>query len=280
MVKLTAKVVFREQLMILTDVTGNPRHDRLLSLIAERGYMNIDELAVLLDVSTQTVRRDIRKLSEQGLITRHHGGAGRASSVVNTAFEQREVSQTDEKRSIADAIADYIPDGSTVFITIGTTVEHVARALMNHKHLRVITNSLRVAHILYKCPQFEVMVPGGTLRPHNGGIIGPVTTAFVASFRADYLVTSMGAIESDGALLEFDVNEANVAQTMMAHSRHILLAADHTKFQASAAVEMGSVAQATALFTDKLPGTALQNLLKTHQVEVILAKPGGDEAAE
>lgn len=61
--------------------------------------VNIDELANLLDVSTQTVRRDIRKLSEQGLITRHHGGAGRASSVVNTAFEQcREVSQTEEKK--------------------------------------------------------------------------------------------------------------------------------------------------------------------------------------
>lgn len=82
--------------MSLTELTGNPRHDQLM-LIAERGYMNIDELANLLDVSTQTVRRDIRKLSEQGLITRHHGGAGRASSVVNTAFEQREVSQTEEK---------------------------------------------------------------------------------------------------------------------------------------------------------------------------------------
>ncbi|PQK72452.1 DeoR family transcriptional regulator [Pantoea ananatis] len=277
MYKLCAMVVFREQSMILTDVTGNPRHDRLLRLIAERGYMNIDELALLLDVSTQTVRRDIRKLSDQGLITRHHGGAGRASSVVNTAFEQREVSQTEEKRAIAEAIADYIPDGSTVFITIGTTVEHVARALANHKNLRVITNSLRVAHILYKCPQFEVMVPGGTLRPHNGGIIGPVTSAFVAGFRADYLVTSMGAIESDGALLEFDVNEAAVAQTMMAHARHILLAADHTKFQASAAVEMGSVTQATALFTDRLPATALQNVLKAHQVEIIQATPGGDE---
>jgi DeoR/GlpR family transcriptional regulator of sugar metabolism len=63
----------------------------------------------LLDVSTQTVRRDIRKLSEQGLITRHHGGAGRASSVVNTAFEQREVSLTEEKKAIAEAVADYIP---------------------------------------------------------------------------------------------------------------------------------------------------------------------------
>lgn len=78
--------------MSLTELTGNPRHDQLLALIGERGYMNIDELAGLLDVSTQTVRRDIRKLSDQGLITRHHGGAGRASSVVNTAFEQREVS--------------------------------------------------------------------------------------------------------------------------------------------------------------------------------------------
>ncbi|EHC29634.1 DeoR-type transcriptional regulator YihW, partial [Salmonella enterica subsp. enterica serovar Adelaide str. A4-669] len=114
--------------MSLTELTGNPRHDRLLMLIDERGYMNIDELASLLEVSTQTVRRDIRKLSEQGLITRHHGGAGRASSVVNTAFEQREVSWTQEKKAIAEAVADYIPDGSTIFITIGTTVEQVARA--------------------------------------------------------------------------------------------------------------------------------------------------------
>ena len=74
--------------MSIIEVTGNPRHDQLVHLIAERGYMNIEELAQLLDVSTQTVRRDIRKLSEQGLITRHHGGAGRVSSVMNTAFEQ------------------------------------------------------------------------------------------------------------------------------------------------------------------------------------------------
>ncbi|MFF6011055.1 DeoR family transcriptional regulator [Rahnella sp. R3(2024)] len=255
--------------MSLTELTGNPRHDQLLALIAERGYMNIEELAALLDVSTQTIRRDIRKLSEQGLVSRHHGGAGRASSVVNTAFEQREISWTEEKKAIAEAIADYIPDGSTVFITIGTTVEQVAHALLNHSHLRIITNCLRVAHILYKNPRFEVMVPGGTLRPHNGGIIGPSATAFVAGFRADYLVTSVGAIESDGALLEFDVNEASVVKTMMAHSRHILLAADHTKYHASAAVEIGNVSQATALFTDELPGAGLLKVLKNHQVEVI-----------
>ena len=98
--------------MSIIEVTGNPRHDQLVHLIAERGYMNIEELAQLLDVSTQTVRRDIRKLSEQGLITRHHGGAGRVSSVMNTAFEQRELSLTAEKRAIAEAVADDLPEQS------------------------------------------------------------------------------------------------------------------------------------------------------------------------
>lgn len=255
--------------MSLPALTGNPRHDQLLNLIADRGYMNIDALAQLLDVSTQTVRRDIRKLSEQGLITRHHGGAGRASSVINTAFEQRELSLTQEKRAIAEAIADFIPDGSTIFITIGTTVEHVARALLHHHHLRIITNSLRVAHILYKNPRFEVMVPGGTLRPHNSGIIGPAATAFIEGFRADYLVTSIGAIESDGALMEYDINEASVVKMMMAHTRHILLAADRTKYHASAGVEIGNVAQITALFTDELPGPGLQSILKSSQIELV-----------
>ncbi|EJZ62299.1 glpR transcriptional repressor [Shigella flexneri 1485-80] len=240
--------------MSIIEVTGNPRHDQLVHLIAERGYMNIEELAQLLDVSTQTVRRDIRKLSEQGLITRHHGGAGRVSSVMNTAFEQRELSLTAEKRAIAEAVADYLPERCTVFITIGTTVEAVARALLNRRDLRIITNSLRVAQILYKNQDIEVMVPGGTLRAHNGGIIGPGAVDFIEGFRADYLITSIGAIEHDGTLLEFDLNEALVARTMIKHARNTLLVADHTKFAASAAVSIGNARNVRAfLLMPRLP---------------------------
>lgn len=75
----------------------------------------------------------------------------------------------------------------------------------------------------------------------------------MAGFRADYLVTSVGAIESDGALLEFDVNEASVVKTMMAHSRHILLAADHTKYHASAAVEIGNVSELPLCLRTSIP---------------------------
>ena len=124
------------------------------------------------------------------------------------------------------------------FLRAFFTVEHVARALLNHNELRIITNSLRVAHILYKNPRYEVMVLGGTL-------------------------------------LEFDVNEASVAKIMMRHSRHILLAADHTKYHASAAVDIGNITQAAALFTDEMPPAALKARLKESQVEIILSGEDG-----
>jgi DeoR/GlpR family transcriptional regulator of sugar metabolism len=257
--------------MQLTEVTGNPRHDRLIALISEFGYMSIEDIAHRLEVSPQTIRRDIRKLSEQNLISRHHGGAGRVSPITNTAFEEREILQTLEKEIIAQTLVESIPDHSTLFITIGTTVEQIARALLTRKHLQIITNSLRVAHILYKNKDLNVMVPGGIIRSHNSGIIGTNTIAFVEGFRADYLITSIGAIEPDGTLLEFDVGETAVVKAMIKNSRHIFLAADHTKFTAKAAVELGHTRQISALFTDQPPPVELNHLLAQQQVDIHIA---------
>ena len=253
-------------------VTGNPRYDRLLELINTHGYMRIDQLAALLEVSTQTIRRDIRKLSDDGILSRHHGGAGQASSVINRALEQREVSQTEEKQRIARAVVERIPDRSTVFISSGTTVEYVARALVARQDLRIITSCLRVANLLYVRRDFDVMVPGGSLRPQNSGIIGASALDFLRGFRADYLIMSLGAIDADGTMLEFDLNEVAVMKLMMANSRQIFVAADHTKFAASASVALGNTAEIDALFTDEMPPAPLASLLLQQNVEVVCAE--------
>lgn len=257
--------------MKLQEMTGNPRHDQLITLVLDRGYMNHDDLAKILDVSVQTVRRDIRKLSELGLISRHHGGAGRPSTVMNVAFEQREYTSVREKVLIAQSIVAHIPDGCTLFITTGTSVEYVAKELSIRKNLRVITNSLRVANVLYQNSNFEVLVPGGTLRPANGGIIGQAALAFIGAFRADYLITSVGAIEPDGSLMEFDINESNVTRSMIDHSRHIFLAADASKFRSSAAVKIGSFQAGMTLFTDRPLSSAMSALIQLQQAEVVIA---------
>ena len=116
------------------------------------------------------------------------------------------------------------------------------------------------------------MVPGGTLRAHNGGIIGPGAVDFIESFRADYLITSIGAIEHDGTLLEFDVNEALVARTMIKHARNTLLVADHTKFAASAAVSIGNARNVRAFFTDAPPPNSFCQLLSEENVELVVAE--------
>lgn len=254
------------------ELTGNPRHDKLISLVMSNGYISNEELANLLDVTTQTIRRDIRILSQNGFISRHHGGAGRVSSITNTEFSIRETTHIDEKTAIANEIIRVIPDGSTLFITIGTTVECIAKALEVKNNLRIITNSLRVANLLYRNKNFEVITVGGILRSHNGGIIGPNVVSFIENFRADYLITSLGAIADDGTLLDFDINEVSVVKAMIRNAKKIVIAADRSKFHTSAAVEIAKLKQDMQLFTTEKPPSSIMNIIKENKVELHLVK--------
>jgi len=251
-------------------ITGNPRYDRLLAMIGARGHMRIDELASLLGVSPQTIRRDIRKLSGEGFLSRYHGGAAQPSSVINVALEQRQVTHVAAKRAIAEAIAARIADRSTVFLASGTTVEYVARALDARNDLRIVTTSLRVASLLYARRDFDVMVPGGRLRPQNAGIVGPLAEEFLRGFRADTLVMSSGAVDPDGTLLEYDINEVAVMRIMMVNARQVFLAVDHTKFHATVSVKLAGTGEIDALFTDEPPPAPLAALLAQQQVEVLV----------
>ncbi len=258
-------------------VTGNPRYDRLIALIGARGHMRIDELAALVGVSTQTIRRDIRRLSDDGLLSRYHGGAGQASSAINADLKKREVAQVREKRAIADAVVARVPDRSTIFLASGTTVEYVAKALDVRNELRIITTSLRAASLVYARPDFDVLVPGGTLRSQNSGIVGPTAEEFLRGFRADCMVMSLGAMDPDGTMLEFDVNEVAVMRIMMANAKQVFVAADHTKLRASASVKLANTSEIDALFTDEAPPTVLAALLAQQQVELVVT--GVDPAA-
>lgn len=262
-------------------LTGNPRYDRLLAALGERGHMRIGELGALLGVSAQTVRRDLRRLADEGLLSRYHGGAAQPSSAINVAVEAREASRVAEKRAIAAAIAARVADRSTVFLASGTTVEHVARALHARGDLRVVTTSLRAAAILYPRRDFDVMVPGGRLRPQNGGIVGPSAEAFLQGFRADTLVMSAGGVDAQGTLLEYDVNEVALMRIMMGHAKQVLLAVDHTKFHASVSVRLAGVHEIDALYTDASPPPALAAVLDERGVEVVVCGPlrGGAEKA-
>lgn len=227
------------------------RWEEIRELVRRSGYMSIDALAQHFRVTPQTIRRDINELSRQGDLRRHHGGASVPSSVENIAYATRQVLHHNEKDRIARLVARHIPDEASLFINLGTTTEEVARALLGHRGLRVITNNLNVAHIMAESDSCEVIIAGGLVRRRDRGVIGEATLEFIKQFKVDFGVIGISAIDEDGTLLDFDYREVQVAKTIIANSRKVYLVADHTKLGRSAMVRLGQARQLDALFTDR-----------------------------
>ena len=249
------------------------RRERIVELVRRQGFVSIEALAQLFAVTPQTVRRDINALCEGAVLQRHHGGAALASSVENIAYPDRQVLRVEEKRRIARLVAGRIPDHASLFINIGTTTEEIAKALLRHQGLRVITNNLNVAALLCGKPDFQVIVAGGVVRARDRGIIGEAAVDLIRQFRVDYGVIGISGIDLDGTLLDFDYQEVRVAQAIIANSRQVYLAADHTKFGRNALVRLGALEDVDALFTDIAPPPPLQQRVEAAEVALHVAEP-------
>ncbi len=249
-----------------------PRHRQLLDHIRQHGDTSVEELAQVLDVTAQTIRRDIRELEDEGLLARYHGGVGILSTVKNIDYDQRRVLNIDAKQRIGKLAADRIEHGRSLIINIGTTTEEVSKALLQHKKIRVVTNNLNVASILSNNEEAEVIVAGGLVRKRDRGIVGEATIDFMRQFKVDIGIIGVSGIEDDGTLLEYDYREVRVTQSIIEQSREVWLVADHSKFGRHALVRLGNVTQIDKFFTDApVPQTALEAFEKAG-VEVLVAE--------
>ena len=268
---------------MVSTLTPNPRQAGVLAAVDELGSVTVEALAERFGVTLQTVRRDVKLLSGAGLLARFHGGVRLpASTTENIAYRARQALHDDAKRRIARAVAQAVPDGCSLILNIGTTTEAIARELLQRRGLRVITNNLNVAAILSDHPDCELIVAGGLVRQRDRAIIGEATVEFIGQFRVDIGVIGISGIEADGTLRDFDYREVKVAQAIIRASRQVWLAADHSKFNRPAMVEVGRLAQIDTLFTDIAPPAAFNALLAEAGVGCVIADrgPGGPASAE
>ena len=252
----------------------SPRQLEVIDEVRRARSMSVEALAERFGVTLQTVRRDVRLLAEAGLLTRFHGGVRLPSSTTeNIAYRQRQALNDEAKRGIARAVAQAVPDGCSLIINIGTTTEAIARELLAHKGLCVITNNLNVAAILSDNPDCEVIVAGGVVRGRDRGIVGEVTVDFIQQFRVDIGLIGISGIEADGTLRDYDYREVKVARAILERSREVWLAADHSKFNRPAMVELGRLDQVDILFTDRAPPEPFPDLLAEAGVSLNVCSP-------
>ena len=144
------------------------RQPEILEIARRDGRVTVEGLAEHFNVTLQTIRRDLTELAEAGRLDRVHGGAVLPSGTVNIGYEHRRTLNPGPKAAIAAACAAEIPDDASIFLNIGTSTEAVARALLRHRGLMVVTNNINVAHILAENAEAQVIVAGGALSSTGG----------------------------------------------------------------------------------------------------------------
>lgn len=259
--------------MTLTLAELSDRQRAILALARGTGRVGVEELAARFSVSPQTIRKDLNLLCEQRFLARLHGGATLASGVENLGYAARRALAQEAKQHIAARCAALIPDGSSLFINIGTTTEEVARALAGHRNLLVVTNNIHVVSILLPCSGVEVVVAGGPVRRADGGIVGEATVDLVSQFKLDFAVVGASALDEDGSLLDFDYREVRVARAILGNARHAILVADAGKFERSAPVRIGHVAQLHCVVTDRPPPARFAAACRDAGTRLELAPP-------
>ena len=253
------------------------RQEDILTLIAAGGAQQIDALARRYGLTTQSIRRDINVLCARGLARRLHGGVDLPVIPQNSPVNARAAQQSGAKRRIGERIASEIPNGSTVFLGIGTTVQATAEALREHAGLVVITNNLEVALTLGQSADIELHVTGGVWRTDYRDVVGLDAIRYFEKFHATHAVVGAAGLSPVTGALEFSHQDAQITNAIVENSRMRYLAADATKWdRAAAVVRTAPFASFSAFVTDRLPeAQAGREALTVSGLQVIVCGEAG-----
>lgn len=249
------------------------RERAILELLQDTGSARVEALATRLGVTDETIRRNLKRLEAQGTVTRVHGGVHLKDWGPEATFAQRMVQNPAAKRLIAEAVARFLPDGSSVFLDVGSTTAYVAQALRQRREMLVVTNSLAAAQALTGVNGNRVFMAGGELRSHDGGAFGAEALAFVQQFRVSHAVLSVAGIDAKSGFLLQDLREAEFSRAMIARAEATLVAADASKFGRQAPIAIAPPAAFAHLVTDAAPPAAVAGMLAAAGVDVLLARP-------
>jgi DeoR family glycerol-3-phosphate regulon repressor len=232
------------------------------------GAMRVNAIAEALNVTGETVRRNVRSLADGGLVEKTHGSVRLIGPEVETDFRHRFGENTEAKKRIATLVAAMIPDDASLFLDIGSTTAHIADALCDHQRLLVVTNSVYVAYRLATRNHNRVFMAGGELRNHDGGAFGAEAIAFAENFSTQFAVLSAAGITATKGFMLFDLEEARYSRCVMGHADRRIVAADSSKFGREAPIVIGDPSEVDVLVTEVAPPADIRAAALEWNIEI------------
>jgi len=253
------------------DAITNQREQEILREIRlAGGSCRIGFLARQLNVSDETIRRNIKTLESGGLVKKVHGGVSLAGmvSVVEPPFQRRMDRNTEVKKMLAAKVAQVIENGDSLFLDVGSTTAYVAQALQNHQDLYIVTNSITVAHMLTARNNNRVFLAGGELRTLDGAAFGQDALSFIQRFNVQYAVMSPAAINARSGFMLYDIQEADISHVAIQQAQTSIIVADSPKFGLRAPVPIQSPQKFDILITDAEPDGGIASMLERNDISL------------
>lgn len=246
------------------------RRAAILQLLQQGGTVQVARLAAEFGVTEVTIRRDLAAMEREGLLIRFHGGAVLPHAMVqDIPFYSKLQSRQDEKARIGAAAAGLVPDGATIALAAGTTVDAVARELGGKSGLTVVTNAVNIAWELSQKPEVRLVITGGRVRERSFCMLGPQTEHALREVAVDIAFVGVNGISKEFGFTTPNQEEALIHRLMLSRARRTVIVSDSSKFGRVAFARIVSPHQVQTLITDDQAPLPLVEELRQEGIEVI-----------
>lgn len=253
-------------------ILGTHRRDKIYELLQEDGAAKVLDLARLFKVTEVTIRQDLEKLEQDGLIVREHGGAflKNIKHQVQT-FSLAHQDNLDKKELIAAKCVEFIESGDTIILDSGSTTTEVAKKLKGMKYLTVITNALNIALMLGAEPGIEVIVTGGEFKPPTLSLTGQKAADFFKGLNVQKLFLATAGISLKAGLTYPSISDLVVKKAMIDAAETTYLVADSTKMGKASLASLGALSLIDYIITDDGIEDKYKQVLTDNEIELIIA---------
>jgi len=252
------------------------RANQILHLLLQQGSSNVEDLAATINASSASVRRDLIKLEERGLVHRTHGGVELAGKLTyepfrfDAAFPLREQRFADEKRRIALAAAEMVAEGETIALSPGTTTTQIARGLRHREGIHIVTSAVNIGMELSSQPNAKVTLTGGSIRwPGAFSMVGATAFHSIQKLHFDKVFMGASGIHPEHGLTVIESDEALILGEMVKHSRQVVAVADASKIGIITANNVCATSQIHTIITDDSVDPNLAELFRQQNVRVV-----------
>lgn len=230
------------------------RRTLILEKLMDEKRVVVSELGELFGVSEETIRRDLDKLTKEGMAIKSYGGAVlNENNNIDMPFHVRQKKNLSGKQKIASLIAGLIEDGDHIILDPSTTAVSIVKSIREKERLTIVTNSIEVLVELGETSGWDIISTGGTLKENYLALVGPRAIEGISSFHADKVVLSCKGIDMEQGITDANDMFSQVKQTMLRSAKQKILAVDCTKFNKVAFSQICRIEDITMVVTDIRP---------------------------